>query len=227
MVKRMDKTRMTPQVKICGITKKEEAAFLNEAGADYAGFVFFPKSKRNVTFAQAKEILQELDATIKKVAVFVSPTLEEVKKAEEIGIDILQIHGTLSEEIRKKSRHPIWRAVNIKEEKDLAALFSVSEKRSGEGSADSISGIVVDGAEYGSGKPFDWKENEKLLEYRKAYPNRKLVLAGGLNGENVKTGISIFAPDIVDVSSGVENENGIGKNRDKILEFVRKVKEYE
>lgn len=223
----MDKSGSTPQVKICGITKKDEAMFLNEAGADYAGFVFFPKSKRNVTFSQAKEIFFELDASIKKVAVFVSPTLEEVKKAEEIGIDILQIHGTLSEEIRKKSRHPIWRAVNIKEEKDLMALFAVSEKQSEERSADDISGIVVDGAEYGSGKPFDWKENEKLLEYRKKYPDRKFILAGGLNGENVKTGISIFMPDIVDVSSGVENDNGIGKSRDKILEFIRKVKEYE
>ncbi len=215
----MREIRKKPQIKICGITEQKEAAYLKEAGVSYAGFVFFSKSKRNVSYEQAEKIFECLDASIKKVAVFVSPTLAQIEKAEEIGADILQIHGTLAEEIIKKSRHPIWRAVNIQS----GLQFLVGEEMY----ADNITGIVVDGAQYGSGKTFDWSGKDEIYIYREQFPEKTFVLAGGLNSENVKTGISIFAPDVADVSSGVENENGIGKNRDKILEFVRKVKEYE
>lgn len=215
----MREIKKKPQIKICGITEQKEAAYLKEAGVSYAGFVFFPKSKRNVNYEQAERIFECLDASIKKVAVFVSPTLAQIEKAEEIGADILQIHGTLAEEIIKKSRHPIWRAVNIQS----GLQFLVGEEMY----ADNITGIVVDGAQYGSGETFDWSEKEEIFIYREQFPEKKFVLAGGLNSENVKTGISIFAPDVTDVSSGVENENGIGKNRNRILEFVRKVKEYE
>ena len=90
-----------PGIKICGITTPEEAVYLNEAGVSYAGFVFFPKSKRNVTYEQAEKIFSGLDPSIKKVAVFVSPTLAEIQSAEEIGADILQIHGTLAQEMRR------------------------------------------------------------------------------------------------------------------------------
>lgn len=225
-----------PKVKICGITTKEEAAFLNEAGADYAGFVFFPKSKRNVTCEQAESIFPYLDKKIQKVAVLVSPALEEVQKVEAIGIDILQIHGTLTEEVRKKSRHPIWRAINLKKaeetEKEIIELLGEKEKtpedrKTDDGAIGKIAGIVVDGAEYGGGRTFDWEENKELLQLRETFKEQKFILAGGLHAGNVKQGISIFAPDIVDVSSGVENDNGIGKNRDKIMEFIRKVKDYE
>ena len=223
----MEQTRKTPQIKICGITRKEEADFLNEAKADYAGFVFFEKSKRNISFEAAGEIFPLLEKEIKKGAVFGSPTLEEIKKAEEIGIDIIQVHGTMRQEICKKSRHPIWRAYNIKnnfgeEKQSLKQLFCEDfNEESG------ISGIVIDGAEYGSGKTFDWNDKVELLSLQNEFKAMQFILAGGLNVGNVAEGISIFKPDIVDVSSGVENENGIGKNREKILEFVRKVRTYE
>ena len=187
-----------PGIKICGITTPEEAVYLNEAGVSYAGFVFFPKSKRNVTYEQAEKIFSGLDPSIKKVAVFVSPTLAE---------------------IIKKSRHPIWRAVNIKSGTEFLEKEELFY--------DNITGIVVDGAQYGGGKTFDWSANGARLSVREQFADKAFILAGGLNSENVQTGISIFAPDIVDVSSGVENDNGIGKNRDKIMEFVRKVKEHE
>ena len=212
-------TKGRPKIKICGIMDQKEAAYLNEAGVSYAGVVFYPKSKRNVTYEQAGNIFASLDASIKKVAVFGSPTLAEIQQAEEIGADILQIHGTLAEEIIKKSRHPIWRAVNIKPGSESLGKENMFY--------DNITGIVVDGAQYGGGKAFDWSKKEELFTYREQFPDKTFILAGGLNSENVKTGISIFAPDIVDVSSGVENDNGIGKNRDKIMEFVRKVKEHE
>ena len=205
----MGQEKNAVQVKICGITRKEEAAYLNEAGADYAGFVFFPKSKRNISFEAAKEIFSLLDEKMKKVAVFVSPTLEEVRKAEEIGIDIIQIHGTLEKEICKKSRHPIWRAWNFKnrQEKEKEEFFSLLRENVNTRNENSgFAGIVVDGAEYGSGKTFDWNDREELLRFLGNHRKQKVILAGGLNAGNVEERISIFQPDIVDVSSGVENE---------------------
>ena len=170
-----------PGIKICGIMTPEEAVYLNEAGVSYAGFVFFPKSKRNVTYEQAEKIFSGLDPSIKKVAVFVSPTLAEIQSAEEIGADILQIHGTLAQEIIKKSRHPIWRAVNIKSGSEFLEKEELFY--------DNITGIVVDGAQYGGGKTFDWSTNGALLSVREQFADKAFILAGGLNSENVKTGM--------------------------------------
>lgn len=145
-----------------------------------------------MTYEQAEKIFSALDPSIQKVAVFVSPTLAEIQRAEGIGADILQIHGTLAQEIIKKSRHPIWRAVNIKSGSEFLEKEELFY--------DNITGIVVDGAQYGGGKTFDWSTNGALLSVREQFADKAFILAGGLNSENVKTGISIFAPDIVDVS---------------------------
>ena len=85
----------------------------------------------------------------------------------------------------------------------------------------------MDGAGYGGGQRFDWQKQLHMDRQAGIFAGRKFVLAGGLHAGNVAEGIRLFDPDIVDVSSGVENDNGIGKNRDKIMEFVRKVKEHE
>ena len=90
----MEKTINRPEVKICGLTRIEDADFLNEAGADYAGFVFYEKSRRNVSLKKAAEIAAHLSADIKKVAVTVSLEPAFVKEIETLGFDILQVHGT-------------------------------------------------------------------------------------------------------------------------------------
>lgn len=207
------------KIKICGITRKEEAAFLNEAKADYAGFVFFEKSKRNISLDKAQQICKSLNHGIQKVAVTVSPDVEQVVSVKQAGFDILQVHGTLSEEVVKASELPIWRAVNIADEAQLAQMFASEPKASKE----KIVGYVVDGAGYGGGKPFDWERTaEQIKKYTKG---KKLILAGGLNADNVRNGIRYFSPDVVDVSSSVEDEHG--KSKAKIEEFVRKVREDE
>ena len=86
------------QVKICGLTKKEEATYLNDVGADYAGFVFYSKSKRNVSFAQSKEIREQLNPQIQAVAVTVSPDRNMIKKIINSGFDVIQVHGELTKE---------------------------------------------------------------------------------------------------------------------------------
>jgi phosphoribosylanthranilate isomerase len=217
------------KVKICGLTRQEEATYLNEAGADYAGFVFFEKSKRNVTIPQAKEIMAALHPDILPVAVTVSPDVAWVRQIEQAGVAVLQIHGELSPEVLEVAKLPVWYAVNIAKEEELAKRTEFF-KSLPQHLSKKIEAIVVDGAEYGSGKTFDWTKSKRLKKAGAQSPpelfaKRRFVLAGGLNPGNVQEGIRLFAPDIVDVSSGVEG--AVGKDRDLIIEFIRKAREYE
>lgn len=185
----------SPKIKICGLTKPEEADFLNQVKADYAGFVFFEKSKRNVTFPQAKEILSRLSSDIKRVAVTVSPDVTLCRKIEEYGFDILQVHGELKPEVLEQSGLPIWRACNIENTQDLKRLEH-HEK---------ITAYVVDAKTAGSGQTFDWQSSREAADRKEYYFHGKgFVLAGGLHSGNVTEGIELFQPDVVDVSSGVE-----------------------
>lgn len=194
------------KIKVCGLTTKKEAEFLNKNKVDLAGMVmFFPKSKRNITPDTAREIISTLNKSIKKVAVVVSPTYEEIKIIESLGFDYVQIHGELGEELESKINLPILKAFNIKD-MDLYERYQKSEK---------IVGYVFDAQEPGSGKIFDWSLVKTLPK-----DDKILILAGGLNPENVAKAIEYIHPDGVDVSSGVENPNGIGKSEEKIKMFV-------
>lgn len=205
-----------PQIKICGLTRQKEADFLNREKVDYAGFVLFEKSKRNVSFSKIKEIGNRLSPDIKRVAVTVSPDKKLLEQIEQAGFDILQVHGELKPEILEESTLPIWRACNIKEPKDIERLEQHKK----------ITGYVIDAGTAGSGTTFDWNKSWEVLEEAKKtiFAGKKFILAGGLNPENVAKGIEIFAPDIVDVSSGVEGKHG--KEQKRIEEFVRKVREH-
>ena len=199
------------QVKICGLTKEEEATYLNDVGADYAGFVFYPKSKRNISFAQAKAIREQLNPQIQAVAVTVSPDRNMIQEIINSGFDVIQAHGELTKEALEAASIPVWYAVNIIKEEELLekvkAFMGMPQDLQ-----EKVEAIVVDGASYGGGKA------ELLM-------HRKFVLAGGLNESNVQEGMKLFSPDVVDVSSGVEVENG--KDKTKINNFVRKVRNYE
>ena len=194
------------KIKVCGLTTKKEAEFLNENNVDLAGMVmFFPKSKRNITPDTAKEIISALNKNIKKVAVVVSPSYEEIKIIESLDFDYVQIHGELSEELESKINLPILKAFNIKD-MDLYERYKVSKK---------VVGYVFDAQEPGSGKVFDWSLVKTLPKDGKI-----LILAGGLNPENVAKAIEYIHPDGVDVSSGVEYGDKNGKDPEKIKRFV-------
>lgn len=199
------------QVKICGLTDKKEAAYLN-GKADYAGMVlFFEKSKRNIDIDKAKEIMASLDSTIKKVAVVVSPGVEEAKTICEAGFDIIQVHGSLSDDVYDAIEIDIWKAFNVKDI-DEYEFFSKKEK---------IKGFVFDAVAPGSGVGYDYK----LLENIKRESGKKFILAGGLNAKNVVKAISEVTPDIVDVSSAVEYTDGRrGKDPEKVDEFIEACK---
>ena len=108
-------TNSNTKIKICGLTSPAEARYLNENHVNFAGMVlFFPKSKRNISIKQAKEIMAALDTSIKRVAVVVSPSIEQVRQIEAAGFDYIQIHGEIPEtEAEAAIAIPILKAFNV------------------------------------------------------------------------------------------------------------------
>lgn len=198
-------------IKICGLVSEEDVAIVNKLPIDYAGFVlFYPKSKRNLTVEMAAGLIRRLKPSIKPVAVTVSPTLQQVKEIEKTGFAVLQVHNTLDKEVEKYTTLPIFRAVNVEKEKDVwTAFLEASEK---------IQYLVFDGKNPGSGKSFDWGFLKESVDN-----TSRIMLAGGLHEGNVKEAINLVHPGIVDVSSGVENAQGHGKDKGKVERFVRAV----
>ena len=200
----------TYKIKICGLTDVKEAEYLNENKVDFAGMVmFFPKSKRNIEPDKAKEIISALSKDIKTVAVTVSPDINMLKVIEKIGFDYIQIHKKLSEEVLKAAGIPILRAFNVS---DMSEYEYIKDNNK-------IAGYVFDAAEPGSGKVFDWSLIKTLPRDGKLW-----LLAGGLNSGNIAEAIKYINPDGADVSSGVENDSGMGKSPEKIKEFVDKIR---
>ena len=203
---------MAVRTKICGITSVREARILNACPPDYAGFVmFYEKSKRNNTAKQAGSILEVLDPKIQRVAVTVSPTLEQVMEICRMDFQVLQVHGALSEEAARACTLPIWRAYHVV----AGQKPEMDPQERGR-----IAGYVLDGARPGSGEPFSWKA---LQSFRR--DDKMLILAGGLCAANVEAAIEALSPDVVDVSTAVEGS--CGKDAWKIKEFIGKVKAHE
>lgn len=198
------------KIKVCGLTTGQEVEYLKKNHVDFAGMVlFYPKSKRNITISQAKQIISVLDGHIKSVAVVVSPTIEQAKEIQDAGFDYIQIHGELPAGFFHAVKLPVLKAFNIK---DMVHYQEYHENPA-------IVGYVFDAQEPGSGKTFDWSLVQHIPRDEKL-----LLLAGGLNSENVADAIRYVKPDGVDVSSGVEYTNKLGKDPEKIDLFVEKVR---
>ena len=215
-----------PEIKICGITTRQEAEYLNAAQADYAGFVFYEKSRRHVNISDAAMIRRSLYPGIQAVAVTVDPTPQQLRMIEIGGFDILQVHGSLSLEVLRECRIPIWRAFNIQTLADAEKQTDEPQEEQEERvrlEKERIEAYVLDGISYGGGQTFDWNA-QSAAQIRTLFGTKKLVLAGGLNEDNIAEGIALFQPDVVDVSSGVERDYGSGKDEEKIKKFIGKVK---
>lgn len=195
------------KIKICGLTNPLEAEYLNKNKVDFAGMVlFFPKSKRNIDLAQAKTIIKSLGPSVKKVAVVVSPSVEQAVEICHAGFDIIQIHGQLADEVYEAVDIDIWKAFNVKD-MDQYQSFAEMEK---------IKGFVFDSAEPGSGVAYD----HEVLSGIERRADKLFILAGGMKPSNVASAIADVKPDAVDVSSGVEYTDRPGKNPKLIDEFV-------
>ena len=200
----------TTMIKVCGLTEVREAEYLNRFKIDFAGFVlFFPKSKRNISIEKAQEIMKHLDKNIKKTAVVVSPAKEQIIDICNSGFDYIQIHGKIEEEVLKMAQIPVLKAFNV-DDMDEFKMYSSNEK---------IAGYVFDAAQPGSGRSFDWDILSQIERDGKLF-----ILAGGLNPDNVRKAVAAVNPDMVDVSSGVENDDGFGKDILKIEKFVKQIR---
>ena len=210
-----------PGIKICGLTSVKEAEWVVEEAVDYAGIVlFYSKSRRNMTIAEAKELLPVIKRgkalsgePIKAVAVTVSPTPEQIQQIQTSGFDMIQIHGELSKEASDTVRIPVIRAYNGL---DRAGHETFRH-------CDQAAAYLFDAGKPGSGQTFDWGALRQLSG------NGKPIFLAGLNADNVVQAIRAAAPDVVDVSSGVETDAAavtarVGKDRDKIRAFVRAVR---
>ncbi|MBQ9632772.1 MAG: hypothetical protein IJV04_07680, partial [Lachnospiraceae bacterium] len=157
----------------------------------------------------------------------VSPSADDIRRIQEAGFaDILQIHKELRKESVKEATLPVWYALNLpaarKPSDALTQILQPIEALPDE-LHERITGLLADAPQFGSGKTFDWKGSAEMFKAVAESPpdgiKRLLILAGGLNSENVPEGISTFRPDIVDVSSGVEGN--FGKDRNMIAAFVK------
>lgn len=195
------------KVKICGLKTKEAVDTAVTNGADFIGFVF-AKSKRKILPELVREITADVPSEVKKVGVFVSPSLAEVERIIEIaGLDIVQIHG---KQLDKKPSVPLISAISVNGD--------LSETIISESTADYVL-FDAPPQQYagGNGETFDW---EQLT--REKFGEKKVFIAGGLTIENVQQAKAVFAPYAVDVSSGVET-NG-EKDLEKISAFLKKAK---
>lgn len=203
---------MMTKIKICGLTSPQEAQWLREEKAEFAGMVLFcPKSKRNIQPQRAKEILHALGDDITKVAVVVSPTPEQLRQLEELSFDLVQIHGEIHPEQLEDLSIPFLRAFNVDNMQEYEKYENWKE----------CAGYVFDAATPGSGQTFDWTQIPEFARRE----GKLFLLAGGLSPENVAEAVRRVRPDGVDVSSGVERDEGKGKDPEKIRAFVRAVRE--
>ena len=208
---------MDTKIKICGLTNPAEVELIADRNVKYAGIVmFYEKSRRNnspetaIPIISALKELEKSGIIIEKVAVTVSPTLEQLKIIQKLGFDIIQIHGELKDEVVLNAIIPIFRAYNLSS--DLVIENLINEPK--------IKGILFDGKVPGGGKKFDWSLVKKFDK-----KDKLIILAGGLDASNVADGIKEVSPDIVDVSSGVEylDEGKVGKDPERIKAFINAV----
>ncbi|MDO6564206.1 phosphoribosylanthranilate isomerase [Amphritea sp. 1_MG-2023] len=202
---------MRTRVKICGITRLEDALAAVEAGADALGFVFYSPSPRYVEPAVAKQIIQQLPPFVTTVALFVDESSARVKQVlDQTGIDLLQFHGDESPEYCHQFDRPYFKAVR------MSPVIDVETETQRFASA---RGILLDayrpGVPGGTGEAFDWARIPADLTL-------PLILAGGLDQNNVAQAISQVNPYAVDVSGGVEMAKGL-KDCVKITSFMNEV----
>ncbi len=196
-------------VKICGIRTNEAAEVAAQAGADFIGFVFAP-SKRQITPEKAANIAKTIPASVRKVGVFVNETVENMKKiAEQVGLDVIQLHGDESPMMVEQLPYQTIKAFSI-DQVDAKTIHSYP-----------VDYYLIDSpiGEHrgGTGKTFDWDLATEL-----GLDQSKVILAGGLSPSNVQTAIKQVSPAGVDVSSGVETAGE--KDHQKIKQFIQNAK---
>ena len=202
---------MRTRVKICGITRREDAHEAVRQGADAIGLVFYPPSRRALSVEQARDVIQGLPPFVTVVGLFVDEPRENVARIlQQVRIDLLQFHGQESPDACGGFGCPFIKAVRMRDGVNLPQL----RREYSEASA-----LLLDtfrsGQPGGTGEVFDWSVIPRELA-------GEIILAGGLDPDNIETAIRRVRPYAVDVSGGVERAKGI-KDGAKIAAFLRGV----
>src|SRR3990167_7340324 len=186
------------RIKICGITRVEDALAAAHCGADAIGLVFYERSPRHVGIAQAAQLAAALPPFITVVGLFVNAEAVFVREAlAQVSLDLLQFHGDETPEYCAQFGKPYLKAIRVKAGVDL--LQCASNFRGARGL---LLDAHVEGVPGGTGATFDWT----LIPEQLPLP---VILSGGLDAENVAAAIEQVRPYAVDVSSGVEADKGI------------------
>ena len=198
------------KVKICGITRVEDALAAVRLGADALGFNFWPRSKRYLAPGDARAIVRRLPPFVTAVGVFVDPTRDEVLRAAEAsGIAVAQLHGDEPPELCASLPLPVLKAIRLTDAHAIARLASYE-----------VMGFLLDAPTPGyggSGTTCDWS---LAAEVARELP---IVLAGGLTPENVAEAVRSVRPWAGDVASGVESAPGV-KDEARMRLFVGRAK---
>jgi len=199
------------RIKICGITRQEDADAAVAAGADALGFVFYDPSPRNVNVDQAAEIIRNLPAFVTSTALFVNADVAFVQRViDSTSLDLLQFHGDEDVAYCEQFDRPYMKAIRMKPGVNIQAEC---ERYT------SATAILLDayrpGVPGGTGESFDWDRIPSGLK-------KPIVLAGGLEPDNIRRAVETVRPFAVDVSGGVEASKGI-KDKAKLEKFTLEV----
>lgn len=199
------------RIKMCGITRPEDAIHAVAAGADAIGLVFYPPSPRAISAEQAAEIAAVVPAFVTVTALFVNASSEEVQSVlDRARIDLLQFHGDENDDFCRQFKRPYIKAIRVRQASDLVASCLCFP---------SALALLLDsykpGVPGGTGETFDWS----LIPAQLTKP---IILAGGLETDNVAHAIQQVKPYALDVSGGIEAAKGI-KDPVKIAAFMNEV----
>jgi phosphoribosylanthranilate isomerase len=200
---------------VCGLTSLVDAEFADRCGADYLGFIVYPKSPRHISLAQYRAMAAKLPER-RKVAVSVEPTIAELAAMREAGFDFFQIQfgkdtpdETLTAWSRLVGEKHLWLAPRLPPAEDVSAATRAVAKY-----------VLLDTFHAegfgGSGKTGDWP---KFARHQAAHPGNTWILAGGLNPDNIGEALKQSGAKFVDVNSGVEVAPGV-KDHQKLKRFV-------
>ncbi|MBA3581816.1 MAG: phosphoribosylanthranilate isomerase [Gammaproteobacteria bacterium] len=203
------------RVKICGITREEDALAAAQCGADAIGLVFYPPSARHVSVSQARQIAAQVPPFVTVVGLFLDATEEAIRAVlEEVPLDMLQFHGRETAAECDRWGYRYLKSVPMKDQPDLHDFMLRYPNAAG-----FLLDTVSAGEAGGSGQVFAWQ----ALPTNLTHPT---ILAGGLTPENVSSAMTQTNCYAVDVSSGVEDGKGI-KSLKKIRAFMTEVRAYE
>lgn len=203
---------MATAIKICGITRLEDALFAIRAGAHAIGFVFYAPSPRYITPAAAGAILRALPPFVTTVGLFVDASPDEVRTiVAQAPVQLLQFHGAEAPAYCRQFGRPYMKAVRMGPEVDL-----LQYARDYEDAKALLLDAYVEGLHGGSGTSFDWSRVPGELPV-------PVILSGGLTVENIGDAVRRVRPSAVDVSSGVESTKGV-KDPAKIAAFIAGVR---